>query len=137
MIWVFYLSNQIAKVRYCSFEWYHLVFIDPINLGGRKMFKHLFIDPIRWRGRKEGKPYNAPTRSRKPTLIPASLLSAVSPLVHYVILTRAGKTTTATYLRQNAHHGLRRHISQYLPPPGSLIQCVKYDENFHRRPSMP
>ena len=56
MIWVFYLSNQIAKVRYCSYEWYQLVFIDPINLGGRKMFKHLFIDPIRWRGRKEGKP---------------------------------------------------------------------------------
>ena len=104
------------------------------------MFKYLFIDPIRWRGRKEGKPYNAPTRSRKPTLIPASLLSAVSPLVHYVILTRAGKTTatitTTTYLRQNVHDGLRRHISLYLPPPGSLIQCVKYDENFHRRPSI-
>ena len=47
MIWVFYLSNQIAKVRYCSYEWYQLVFIDPINLEGRKMFKHLFIDPIR------------------------------------------------------------------------------------------
>ena len=47
MIWVFYLSNQIGEVRYCSYEQYHLVFIDPINLGGRKMFKHLFIDPIR------------------------------------------------------------------------------------------
>ena len=47
MIWVFYLSNQIAKVRYCSYEWHLLVFIDPINLGGRNMLKYLFIDPIR------------------------------------------------------------------------------------------
>ena len=41
-----FATNQIGKVHYCSCQWYHLVFIDPINLGGRKMFKHLFIDPI-------------------------------------------------------------------------------------------